>query len=167
MKKMELMIKKDNANNTTLHQNMKKIVFRFWTINLLISVVLFVVYRIVISQTGTIDGGFFKTILQMLDILLNLAYSIMYLIAMFFCSGIILLNLVDKIRNNFYLSLLTFLGIPLFCVIFIISTVLINDLLHSIDLFRNLVIFSIVYLLATTLEFLIFRKKVKNIQLNR
>lgn len=145
---------------------MKRIIFKFWLINILISIALFVTYRIVIAETNQVDGNFIEWILQILDILLNLAYSFIYLIAMAFCSFAIFLNLIDKIRNNFYLSLLTFLGIPLFCVIFIIINILTDRLLYNntVTIFRNLVIFSIIYLFFTTLEFLLFRKRVNKLQ---
>ena len=146
---------------------MKKIVLRFWGINLLISILLFVIYRIVISQTKTVDGDFLQTVLQFLDILLNLAYSVVYLIAMIFSSCAIFLNLIDKIRTNFYLSILTFLAIPLFCVTFIVGNVLINNLLHDISIFRNLMIFSIIYLFLNSLEFILFRKKIKKVHLQK
>ena len=82
------------------------------------------------------------------------------------CNGFLFvctfLNLIDKIRNSLYLSLLTFLGIPLFCVIFIIITILTDSLLYNntVTVFRNLLTFSIIYLFFTTLEFLIFRKRI-------
>jgi len=141
---------------------MKRIIFKFWLINILISIALFITYRIVIAETNHADENFLKWVLQILDILLNLASSLIYLIAMAFCSFAIFLNLIDKIRNNFYMSLSTFLGIPLLCVIFIIITILTDNLLYNntITVFRNLLIFSIVYLFFTTIEFLLFRKKI-------
>lgn len=145
---------------------MKRIIFKFWLINILISIALFFTYRIVIAETNQVDGNFIEWILQILDILLNLAYSFIYLITMAFCSFAIFLNLIDKIRNNFYLSLLTFLGIPLFCVIFIIINILTDRLLYNntVTIFRNLVIFSIIYLFFTTLEFFLFRNRINNLR---
>ncbi|WP_268847241.1 hypothetical protein [Flavobacterium aestivum] len=147
---------------------MKRIIFKFWLINILINIALFITYRIVISETNHADGNFLETLLQILDIVLNLAYSFIYLIAITFCSFALFLNLIDKIRNNLYLSLLTFLGIPLFCVIFIISKILTDGLPidNNVTVFRNLLIFSIIYLLFTTLEILLFRKKLKKSGLN-
>ncbi|TCO22602.1 hypothetical protein EV200_106245 [Pedobacter psychrotolerans] len=126
------------------------------------SIALFVTFRIVIAETNHADGNFLESVLQILDILLNLAYSFIYLIAMAFCSFALFLNLINKIRNNLYLSLLTFLGIPLFCVIFIIITILTDSLLYNntVTIFRNILIFSIIYLFFTTLEFLIFRRRI-------
>lgn len=141
---------------------MKSIVFKFWMVNILISIVLFVTFRIVIATTDHPDGNFFEWILQILDILLNLAYSVAYLIIMACCSLTIFLNLVDKIRNHFYLSLLTFIGIPFFCVVFLIVNILNDGLLDqdSVTIFRNLLIFSVIYLCLTTLEFFWFRRRI-------
>ena len=143
---------------------MKRIIFKFWLINILISIALFVTYRIVIAETDHADGNFLKWILQILDILLNLAYSVVYLIVMAFCSFAIFLNLIDKIRNNLYLSLLTFLGIPIFCVAFIIIAILVDSLLYQVTAFRNLLIFSTIYLFFATFEFLVFRKRMRKFQ---
>lgn len=143
---------------------MKRIIFKFWLINILISIALFVTYRIVIAETDHPDENFLKWVLQILDILLNLAYSVVYLIVMAFCSFAIFLNLIDKIRNNLYLSILTFLGIPLFCVAFIIIAILVNSLLYQVTAFRNLLIFSTIYLFFATFEFLVFRKRMRKFQ---
>ncbi len=144
---------------------MKRIIFRYWLMNIFIGVALFIIYRIVIADTNHEDGNFLEQVLQILDVLLNVTYSFIYLIAIVFCSLTLFLNLIDKIRNNFYLSLLTFLGIPLFCVIFIIINTLTESLLYtgSVTVFRNFLIFSIIYLLCTTLEFLLFRKRINKI----
>ena len=139
---------------------MKKIIFRFWLINILISVVLFILYRIVIASINQADGNFFETVFQILDTLLNVAYSFIYIIAIVFCSLTIFLNLIVQIRNNFYLSLLTFLGIPLFCVIFMASVVLTDKVLYHETAIGSLLNFSFLYLLVTAVQFLMFRKRV-------
>ncbi|MDF2476347.1 MAG: hypothetical protein K0S24_1830 [Sphingobacterium sp.] len=145
---------------------MKRIIFKFWLTNILISIALFVIYRIVIAETNHNDGNFFEMVLQILDISLNLVYSFVYLIGMVICSCALFLNLIDKIRNNIYLSLLTFVGIPLFCAIFITINMLSDSILYNetVTLFRNLVIFSIIYLFFSTFEFLLFRKRIKNLR---
>ena len=85
---------------------MKKIIFKFWIINLLISILLFVGYRIAISQTKIIDGNSFEKWMQILEILLNLGFSLIYFAAMVLSSFAVLLNLIEKIRSNFYWSLI-------------------------------------------------------------
>ena len=129
---------------------MKKIILRFSILNLLISLVLFVAYRIVISQTKTIDGNSFEEWLQILDYFLNIGFSLMYLVAMVSSSFLILLNQIEKIRNNVYLSFLTFLGISLCC----LAIVLID--IQS----DTLTMFSATYIFLTAMAFLFFRKRV-------
>ncbi len=137
---------------------MKKIVFRFWIINFLMSNVLFIIYRIVIAE-NTINGNLFEQLMQFLELLLNIFFAFIYLIAMIISSFTVLLNLIEKIRNNFYLSLLTFLGIPSFCVIFIMIKVLIDFSINNLTILKTLAIFSITYLFLTAIQFLLFRKK--------
>lgn len=145
---------------------MKKIVFRFWIINLLISIVLFVSYRIVIAETSTTDGNSFEKWIQILELILNIGFSFIYLIAMVISSFVVLLNLIEKIRNNFYFSLLTFLGIPAFCVAIINIKLWFDIYLNNLTILRTLAIFSILYLFFTTIEFLLFRKRIIKVQLN-
>ena len=83
---------------------MKKIVFRFWIINFLISIALFFIYRIVIAETKTIDGNFFEELIQILELLLNIGFAFVYFIAMVISSLALLLNLIEKIRNNLFVS---------------------------------------------------------------
>lgn len=143
---------------------MKKIVFRFWIINFLISISLFFIYRIVISETKMIEGNFFEKFLQILDLIINIGFSTVYFIAMMISSFAILLNLTAKIRNNFYWSLLAFLGIPSFCVLFIVINLLIDIYLHNLTILTKLAIFSIIYLFLTTIEFLLFRKRINKLK---
>jgi len=125
-----------------------KNVFAFWGISLLISILLFVAYRIVISQTKTVDGNSFEKWMQIFEIILNLGFSLVYLIIMIISSFAVLLNFNRKIRNNFYFSLLTFLGIPSFCAIIVFIDIQL----------KTVILFSIIYLVITLLEFLVFRK---------
>lgn len=146
---------------------MKKIIFKFWFVNILISIAIFVGYRIVISETNHASGNFFESLLHFLDIILNLAYSLVHLIAMFFCSLLLFLNLIHKIRTNLYLSFFTFSGIPLFFVILIVANGFGYNDSNTISLFRNLLIFSVIYLFFTILEFLLFRKTIIKAQLDK
>ena len=148
---------------------MKKIIFRYWSLNIAVTILLYFAYRITISETDYADGDFLAWILQILDIVVNLLYSFAYLVGMALCSFAIFLNLIDKVRNNFYLSLSSFIGIPLVYVVIITTNILSNDLLQEnyVTIFRNLLIFSIIYLLFTGLQFSFFRKKVNKLSLNQ
>ncbi|OXA98075.1 hypothetical protein B0A75_15530 [Flavobacterium oncorhynchi] len=144
---------------------MKKLVFRFWIINFLISISLFFIYRIVISETKMVEGNSFEKFVQILDLIINLGFSAVYFIAMIISSFAIFLNLKEKIRNNFYWSLLAFLGIPLFCVIFILVNLLIDISVHNVTVLKRLALFSIIYLFLTTVEFLLFRKRINKLKI--
>lgn len=144
---------------------MKKIIFRFWIINFLISISLFFIYRIVISETNVIAGNSFEKLLQILDLIINLGFSAVYFIAMIISSFAILLNLKEKIRNNFYWSLLAFLGIPTFCVLFILINLLTDIYLNNLTVLTKLAIFSIIYLFLTAIEFLFFRKRINKFKI--
>lgn len=140
---------------------MKKIIFKFWIINFLISIALFFIYRVVIAETKPIDEGFFETVLYILDILLNLGLSLVYLVVMVICSLAFFLNLIGKIRNNRLLSFLTFLGFPLSCVIYLVINVSIDVFLYHVSVLTTLMIFSLFYLFFTAIEFLMFKRRLK------
>ncbi|KFC22676.1 hypothetical protein [Epilithonimonas lactis] len=147
---------------------MKKIIFRYWSLNIAVTILLYFAYRITISETDYADADFLDWIFHILDIVVNLLYSLAYLVGMALCSFAIFLNLIDKVRNNFYLSLSSFIGIPLIYVVIITVNILSDDLLQDdyVTIFRNLLIFSIIYLLFTGLQFSFFRKKVNKLDLN-
>lgn len=140
---------------------MKKIIFKFWLVNLLISILLFFLYKIVMMETKQTDATFLGNILYIIDILLNLGFSLIYLAVMVFGSLSFFLNLVEKIRNNSFLSFLAFSGIPLICVIYLGTNVLIEIYQYNYSFIIRPLVFLIVYLLCTGVEFLMFRKKVK------
>lgn len=144
---------------------MKKMIFKFWIVNVLISVALFVIYRIVISETEAENDSFFNTLMFILETLLSLGYSLVYLIGMLISSFLFFLNLFKKIRNNYYLSMLTFLGIPIAGIIYIIWIMyMITDLSadYSVNFMTTFLIFSLIYLIFNLIQFLIFRKRITN-----
>lgn len=138
---------------------MKKLIYKFYGINFLISIALFFTYRIAFIGKNTTTQNWFSEILYILDIWLNIHFAMVYLIVMIFGSLTFFLNLIAKIRNNYLLSLLTFLGIPLISVGYLIITDHYSD---SESPMTTLVSFSIIYLFFITIEFLLFRKKLKN-----
>lgn len=146
-------------------KKVKKTIFTFWLLNIPMSVVLYVIYRMVIADTDYVEGNFLENVLQILDITLNLAYSFAFVLAILFCSLTIFLNTIDKIRNKFYLSLLTFIGIPSFCVVFLSIAILTDIRLYSFSSIGNLLNFSMIYLIFTMLEFLMFRRKIDRLML--
>lgn len=138
---------------------MKKIVFRFWTLNFLIIISLFLIHGVVIAATMPIEGNFFEKVFSILGIFLNFWFSFFYFILMVISSFAFFLNCVSKIRSCFFLSLLTFCAIPLGCTFFIIIKLL-NDInTYDSSVLRTPAIFSIIYLFFITFEFFLFRKR--------
>lgn len=135
---------------------MRKIILRCWLVNLLVSIVLFVFYRIAIIETEPIDTTLLGRILYIIDILGNLGFSIIYFVVMVFGSLSFFLNLIEKIKNNYLLSFLTFSGIPFVCIVFLVI-----NISWEINPLKMLLAFSIIYLLCTVIEFLMFRIKIK------
>ncbi len=145
---------------------MGKIIFRFWLVNILISVALFVLYRLVIAETDTAATGFLETIMVILDIIVNLGFSTIYLFAVILCSLLFFLNHIEKIRRNKGLSFLTFSGIPAVCLILLIIYILVGFYKYHmvLDPLKMLLLFSVIYLASTILEFILFRKIIKKQQ---
>ena len=142
---------------------MKKLLFKFWSINLVLTIILFFIYRITIMQTKIVEMNWFDEILSIIDVILNIGYSLLFLTIAVFSSLTFFLNLIKNIRNNYYLSALTFLGIPLFFVIYLVFNQSINTYSDNNTVFKNFTLFFVIYLLLCAVEFLIFRKKIKKI----
>ncbi len=142
---------------------MGKIIFRFWLVNVLISVALFILYRLVIAETDTAATGFLETIIVILDIIVNLGFSTIYLFAVILCSLLFFLNHIEKIRRNKALSFLTFSGIPAVCLVLLIIYILVGFYKYQmvLDPLKMLLLFSVIYLASTILEFILFRKIIK------
>lgn len=141
---------------------MKKIIFKFWIANILVGIVLFFSYRIYINETTSDGPNLFEKFVAILEILLNVWFSIAYILLMFVCSLPFFLNLIDGIRNNFYLSLLTFIGIPFIFVSCLMVRVMLDYYAYDDSVLTAFSLFSVAYLFFTTVQFLIFRKKIQN-----
>lgn len=141
---------------------MKKTIFKFWLVNLLISIALYFYYRIVIIEMKSIDTSFLGKILYILDIWANLSFSMIYLCAMILGAFTFFLNLLKKVRDNTLLSFLTFSGIPLACAIFLIVQVLINIYQYDDSPLKTLLRFTMMYLGCSIIEFFLFKKMTKN-----
>lgn len=144
---------------------MKKIIFRFSLFNLLLCVILFILYRIVISGLESAGTTLFDSFLSIIDLFLSLGFSMLYVVAICVSTLLFFLNQIEKIRNSYFLSLLTFSGIPFLCVVFLAVTVLVDIYQYSVTLIplKILLYFSIIYLLCTVVEFLVFRKKLRKV----
>jgi hypothetical protein len=157
------MLNQQSAQIEQKHKQMKKLLFKFYGVNFLISLIWYIAYRLFIINTPTNDNNWFDTILNILDIWLNIHFAMIYLIVIVIGSFTFFLNINEKIRNNYLLSLLTFLGIPLFFTIYLLVGSF-NDYSISIkNPLATMTMFSMIYLFIITIEFFLFRKKLKNI----
>ena len=144
---------------------MKKIIFRFSLINIVLGIVLFLLYRVIIDRLNPPDTTTLEKFYTVMDVFMQVILSSLYLVAIAVSSLLFFLNQIDRIRNNYYLSFLTFSGIPLFFVLFVGVNVALDidqyDIIPSS--IKMLLGFSILYLLCTVIQFLIFRSKIKKL----
>ena len=142
----------------------KRKIFRFWIVNILMSVALFIIYRVVIAESKPVDESWIEKFFYFLDILLNLGFSIIYLLVMVVGSLAIFFNQIEKIRDNRYPSLLTFIAVPLLAVIVLGIRLGIDFYTDGRSIFTTLVVFALLYLLLNSLTFLIFSKSMKKLK---
>lgn len=135
--------------------DVKRLVFKYWLLNLMSALVIYIAYRIAIINTTGNGDGLSSFILNILDILLNLGFSLFYLAAMELGSFAIFLNRFKKIRDNYFFSWLAFSGAPLLIAVMLIITL--ADSYHS-GIMTKATIAATAYPLITTWFFLEFRK---------
>jgi hypothetical protein len=138
---------------------MLKIIFKYWTINLLISLALFVLYRVVMSHTYYSEKmNFYEKFFFFLEAITGLFYSALYLNVILWSSLLFYLNLIKKVRDNYFWSCITFVGLPFAVVGYLIIAILISKI--TIPSFITLLVFSILYQIITAIEFINFRKRI-------
>ncbi len=149
---------------------MKKLILKFWVFNLLSIIVLFIMYRIVFLQAVPSAQNWFEKILYFLYIFLNIGFSLIYAAVMLVASLMIFLNFNAKIRGNYFLSLLAFLGIPLAGVLYFISSFILDIQNYNsvsecvasfISVMYTVAAFPFIYLFYISIEFLLFRLLIK------
>ena len=149
---------------------MKNLIFKFWMINLLLTIGLFVLHRMFFMETKVAEGSSFNEFLNMMYMVLNMHFVMFYVFVMFLCSLTFYLNLNGFIRKNYFLSLLSFVGVPAFTVVYYIIDFIVNR--YSTTAYpayqsgRNTFIvdfiaFPLFYLIMISIEFLFFRKMMK------
>jgi uncharacterized membrane protein len=82
------------------------------------------------------------------------------------CSLLFFLNHIEKIRRNKVLSFLTFAGAPAVCLALLIIYILVGVYKYHmvLDPLKMLLLFSVIYLACTILEFVLFRKIIEKQQ---
>jgi len=139
---------------------MNKIILKYWMIDLLIGFVLYVAYRITIMNISAAGEGLLANILYILDIILNIGLSLLYLAAVVICSFAVFLNFISKIRNNSLLSWLSFSGLPILLLAALIISLWVDAYDFSGKVMTKILIFSILYPCITTVLYRQFRKKI-------
>lgn len=143
---------------------MKKLIIKFWLANVLMGILLFVIYRIIISESELVSENGFEKFMLILEILLSIGFSLLYLAGVLLSSLTLFLNLFANIRSNFYISMLTFSGIPLLFIIYLLFIYL-SIGYDSGNFLFTLIILSGIYFLFTAIQFLIFTRKIINMKM--
>lgn len=144
---------------------MKKLILKYWLIYLLISIVLFFAYRVAIINTVYNGSGLLGNILDILDILLNIGFSFIYLAAMVLCSFAVFLNHFKKIRDRKFFSWLTFSCGAVLTILLLLINSLIHDHTFNDRITLKFLIFSTLYLFLVTVMFFRFRKAMLNVHI--
>ena len=138
---------------------MKKNIFIIWGINLLANSILFVIYKLTgFSNNYSKDMSFAETVEFLFKVFTDLYLSALLFQILFFSSLLLFLNLIPKIRNNFYLSFLSFLGIPIILLVYILFVIIKTS---GLQFYAIVLVLTITYNLITYYEFLWLRKKIK------
>lgn len=139
---------------------MKKLIAKYWFTNVLCCVCLFVIYRLMIAEKDYPDENWLDSILSMMDIFLNLNFSLLFLLVIPICALTFFLNLIDAVRRRFYLSLLTFVALPVAILLYVLSACI--DLYASgSSIFSTLLALIVFYLVFSSIQFRYFWKSAK------
>lgn len=142
---------------------MHKIILKYWIIDLLAGLVLYAAYTITVMNRTATDTGFFADVLYLLNIVLNLGYSLLYLAAVVICSFTIFFNFINRVRHNAVLSWLSFSGAPILGVAIPVISLWVSTYEVSKNVLTELLIFSILYPCITAILYLQFRRKYKKL----
>ena len=139
--------------------------FGIWFINALLCVAGFFIYRFFIIQKLVDEPNFFLAIFTYGLALLKVLWSQVFFLLMLFGALTIFLNLVPRVVNSFFLSLLTFLLIPFSIVCYFVIDSLISGI-WAIDLsfIIDWIMPPVSYCLFTSVQFLLFRKYVARVR---
>lgn len=138
---------------------MAKLIFKYWLLNALVCIALFIIHRVLIAEKDYADGDWLEFMLNMLDILINLGFSLIFLTVLPISALTFFLNLISQIRRQYYLSLLTFVAVPAGVVIYVLIAVI--DMSSSgKPILMNVLILSIVYLIFNYFQFRLFRRRI-------
>lgn len=136
---------------------MRKYIFKFWLLNLVFIAILFLVNYVVIFANVEVRKTIpVKFVVDMLIVSFHLYFTFAYCIVMIVFSSFLFLNLKKIIRTNFFLSLLSFIGMPLLA---LICVLIYFYPYYSFDVFWWIG-FPLAYLLLIIYQFYRFRKRI-------
>ena len=140
---------------------MMNMLFRFWIFNVFLLILLFFGYRMIIAETDPHGPTAFDKAMDIFELLLNIGFSLVYVIGLLLSSLTIFLNLIAAVRNSPFYSILSFLAIPIISLIY--TMVVLQFSFSSNRILMTFVIFSAAYILITGLQFLRFRTAVRKL----
>lgn len=132
----------------------RSIVFKYWKINIFLCIAVYIAYRIAIFDITQQDEGLSSTILNWLNILLNLGFSLLFLVLTLVCTTSVLLNMIESVRKSLVLSWLSFSGLPIIFLVIMIIDRLTNG--HHTGVMAKAFYVAIAYPCITTLLFFRF-----------
>ncbi|KFC19457.1 hypothetical protein [Chryseobacterium sp. FH1] len=138
---------------------MAKLIFKYWLINALFCIALFIFHRVLISEKAYADDDWIEFIINILDILMNLGFSLIFLVVFPLGALTFFLNLIKQIKSRYYLSLLTFVAVPVGVSIYVLIAV-IDFASSGRSLLTTVLILSIIYLIFNYFQFRLFRQRV-------
>ena len=140
---------------------MKKLIFKYWLLNIFTSLALYLGFRIMLINTEEHERNTFEFILYILKLILDLYIIGLFLTVMMVFSTTYFLNLNDKIRNNTFFSFLTFLGIPIGIVLFYaiqFSRDFPTEGFKGLLLLENYFVVALLYIFFSSILFILFRR---------
>lgn len=138
---------------------MAKLIFKYWLINALFGIALFIFHRVLISEKAYADDDWMEFIINILDILMNLGFSLIFLVVFPIGALTFFLNLIKQIRSRYYLSLLTFVAVPVGVSIYVLIAV-IDFASSGSPLLTTVLSLCLVYLVFNYIQFRLFRKRI-------
>ena len=140
---------------------MMNMLFRFWIFNVFLLILLFFGYRMAISETDPHGPTAIDKVMDIFELLLNIGFSLVYVIGLLLSSLTIFLNCIAAVRNSPFYSFLSFLAIQIISLIY--TMVVLQFSFSSNRILMTFVIFSAAYILITGLQFLRFRTAVRKL----
>lgn len=137
---------------------MRKLILKYWITNVLFSLTLFAVHRILIADKEYSNANWLDFFFSLTEIFVNLGLSLIFLVLFPVCSLTFFLNLMIRVRNQYYLSLLTFIIVPLAFSVYIL-TAFIDTFSSGNSVFETILILLLIYLTFNCIQFRMFRQR--------